>query len=78
MEIGTIEARLGVAGGINQDEQSDRKLSRVSVSDCMRWSGWVIAAAYKTTSEVDTSCARVGAVEPLRLGEAEQSLGLHV
>ena len=76
MEIGAVEARFGIAGGINQDEQGDRELSAVAVSDCMWWSGGVFAA-YETTGEVNACCARVGAIEPLRLGEAEEAFRLH-
>jgi hypothetical protein len=35
VEGGAVQRRLGVAGGINQDEQRDRELSKIAVSGCV-------------------------------------------
>lgn len=88
VHVGAVEGGFAEDGCIDEDEEGDGELWHALVSWLflllwlflrivgeLRCRGYL--GTYKSAGEVDAETARVSAVQPLRLGEAEEAIARH-
>lgn len=79
MDVGAVEG-AGVDGGIEEEEEAERELRRVSRQYIVaRIEPWCLWSTHQCASKVDACGAGCGAVKPCGLGEAEEAIvAIHI